>query len=308
MSVLLDYKSPSCRLDRCGGSNFYGMRPKTGCFPHKQMDIGMVQEECCRLQSHILTRPGLSSLSQQPRKSHSFDQISTLGTLTRSLKSEQASTRMCLSKQSTWSAYAAVAYALSVAGLPALPALPGLPATPGLPTAGIPALPATPGLPTAGLPALPVTPGLPTAGIPALPATPGLPALPLPTLPIPTPSLPTLPISTPGLPTLPISTPALPALPISTPALPVLPGVGTVPSSLPSTGSLTKVPALPTSLPTDPSVVLKNNIVEAIQILQYIATELLSISLPGVGSVGIGSSLIPYLLSRVAGLLIVPGI
>ena len=128
---------------------------------------------------------------------------------------------MCLSKQSTWSAYAAVAYALSVAGLPALPGLPGLPATPGLPA---------------------------------------------------------------------------------------LPGVGTVPSNLPSTGSLTKVPALPTSLPTDPSVVLKNNIVEAIQILQYIATELLSISLPGVGSVGIGSSLIPYLLSRVAGLLIVPGI
>ena len=130
-----------------------------------------------------------------------------------------------------------------------------------------------PALPTG----LPAAPGLPAPGIPT-PSLPGVPGLP-----IPTPSLP-------GVPGLPVSgLPALPALPVPTSGLP-------------------KVPALPTGLPTDPTVVLKNNIVGAIQILQYIATELLNIPLPGLGSIGIGSSLIPYLLNKVEGLLIVPGI
>ncbi|CAF9935491.1 MAG: hypothetical protein HETSPECPRED_009806 [Heterodermia speciosa] len=244
---------------------------------------------------------------------------------------------MRLSKQSTLSAYAVTAYALGVAGLPTLPGLPALPiptpsisapVVPGLPPAAVPPVP----VPTPALPA-PVFPGLPPAVLPPVPAStpalsgPVLPALsvPKPALSIPTPSLglptlpvpTTLPIPTQGLPTLPVPPPALaaPALTYSTPSLPVpsFPVQSVIPTSglpaLPGVSSLpSNVPAVPASLPIDPSVVLKNNIVEAIQILEYIATELLNIPVPGLGSVGVGSALIPFLLSKVVGLLSVPGI
>ena len=175
---------------------------------------------------------------------------------------------MRISKQSTLSAYAVTAYAVSVAGQPPLPfatsALADIPlflgGTPG-PLPGAPPLPAA-------APALSV-PVIPSLSVPVLPTSR------LPALPIPIPSLPVL-----ATPTPPIPTSGSPVLASSAPLVP--------------TASLLKVPAVP----TDPWAVLYKNLEEAIQIIWCIADLLLIILLGELESVSIGSTIIPYLLTK----------
>ena len=150
-------------------------------------------------------------------------------------------------------------------------------------------------------PALPV-PVLPTSALPGLP----VPLSPSSTLP-----LPVLPISS-------ISSASSPHVRSSYPftASPSNHATSTLP--IPTSGlSVLASPALPiptaslpkvTAVPTDPTAVLYKNVEEAIHILQYIANLLLNIPLGELESVSIGSTMIPYLLNKVGGPVIVPEI